>query len=560
MIEYGYNVSGGVVSLAQVHTVVHKVDPLYPDKEIIARCAEVVQRGGLVAFPTETVYGLGASALNPEAVSRVFKAKARPRDNPLIVHISRLDGIKRLVTNISPKAEALMKRFWPGPLTLLFPRSEIVLDIVTAGLPNVAVRMPDHPVSQMLIDACGVPLVAPSANQSGRPSPTCARDVLAELNGKVDIILDGGPTHIGVESTVLDVSGDTPVILRPGGITREEIEAALKARAGSVLVDGNGLGGCFGRNNGAPSTVKCRHYMPKADLYLATGTHVEQRQKIILHALRLALSGTRVAVLASEENSRFYLQLEQPAKGLLHVINLGSRSDLPLVAARLYSGMRRSEELGARVILSETFSLQGIGLAIANRLENASQGRKLPEFGWQDAVESQAGDAQDGEDVQFMSSKPLRVLMVCTGNTCRSPMAEGILRKSWKEAGEPYPIEVVSGGVATMPGLPASEEAVKAMKSMGVDISRHLSATISFDSLARADLVIAMTQDHKQMLLVRYPEFKQKILTLSEISPGIGGDVIDPFGKSQEEYDKTAKILEKSLTSLAKRLSGQEAV
>lgn len=139
-------------------------------------------------------------------------------------------------------------------------------------------------------------------------------------------------------------------------------------------------------------------------------------------------------------------------------------------------------------------------------------------------------------------------------------MAEGILRKSWKEAGEPYPIEVVSGGVATMPGLPASEEAVKAMKSMGVDISRHLSATISFDSLARADLVIAMTQDHKQMLLVRYPEFKQKILTLSEISPGIGGDVIDPFGKSQEEYDKTAKILEKSLTSLAKRLSGQEAV
>ena len=201
-----------------------------------------------MAFPTETVYGLGASAMNPEAVSKVFEAKARPRGNPLIVHVSNLSQVGSVVTHVSPKAEALMKMFWPGPLTLLFPKSDAVLDIVTAGLPNVAVRMPDHPVSQALIEACGVPLVAPSANLSGRPSPTGAKDVLADLDGKVDIILDGGTTHIGVESTVLDVSKEPPVILRPGAIGKEEIEAAFESIGfpGQVLVDGNGPGGSFG--------------------------------------------------------------------------------------------------------------------------------------------------------------------------------------------------------------------------------------------------------------------------------------------------------------------------
>lgn len=529
----------GVISLDRVQTVVYEVDPLNPDKEIIARCAGVIKRGGLVAFPTETVYGLGASALNHEAVSKVFEAKARPKGNPLIIHVSNLRQVDSVVTHVSPLAEALMKTFWPGPLTLLFPKSDSVLDVVTAGLTNVAVRMPDHPVSQALIEACGVPLVAPSANLSGRPSPTSARDVLADLDGKVDIILDGGPTHIGVESTVLDVSRESPVILRPGAIGREEIEAALESSGfpGPVLVDGNGPGSSFGPDAEAQAPgANYKHYVPEARLYLAAGTPVEQRQKIIFHALKLAFSGTKVAVLASEENFSFYRPLEDMARGLLHVFILGSRDSLSLVATRLYSAIRRAEEAGARVILSETFGLEGIGLAIANRLEYASRGKKLP------------GD---------LSVTPLNLLMICTGNTCRSPMAEGIFKESWKEAGEPYPIQVSSAGVSTVPGMPASQEAVEAVRRMGVDISRHLSAPVSKESLEAADLIIAMTRAHKQMLLARYPESGHKVVTLSEVWPETGGDVIDPYGKSQEEYNKTAELLEKSLRGLAKLLSGQ---
>jgi L-threonylcarbamoyladenylate synthase len=548
-----------VIGLDRVQTVVYKVDPLHPDRAIIAKCAEVIKRGGLVAFPTETVYGLGASAMNPEAVSKVFEAKARPRGNPLIVHVSNLSQVGSVVTHVSPKAEALMKMFWPGPLTLLFPKSDAVLDIVTAGLPNVAVRMPDHPVSQALIEACGVPLVAPSANLSGRPSPTGAKDVLADLDGKVDIILDGGTTHIGVESTVLDVSKEPPVILRPGAIGKEEIEAAFESIGfpGQVLVDGNGPGGSFGSDAEAQAPgANYRHYVPEAGLYLATGTPVEQRQKIIFHALKLALSGTKVAVLASEENFSFYRPLEDLAHGRLHVFILGSRDGLPLVATRLYSTIRRAEEIGAKVILSETFGLEGIGLAIANRLEYASQGKKLPGFGRKQAPETHRPEDAAGEAQEQLSVTPLNLLMVCTGNTCRSPMAEGIFRKSWKEAGEPYPMQVASAGVSTAPGMPASREAVEAVKSMGVDISNHLSASVSRESLEAADLVIAMTQSHKYMLLARYPEFGHKVFTLSEIRPETGGDVIDPYGKSREEYDKTAQLLEKALKGLAKMLSG----
>ncbi|MGB4026290.1 MAG: L-threonylcarbamoyladenylate synthase [Bacillota bacterium] len=588
-------ISLGVVSLAGVRTVVYRVDPLHPDREIIARCAEVIKRGGLVAFPTETVYGLGANALSPEAVAKVFEAKGRPKGNPLIVHISNLHQVDPLVTQVSPKAEALMKMFWPGPLTLLFPKSDLVLDIVTAGLPNVAIRMPDHPVCKALIDACGLPLVAPSANLSGRPSPTSAQDVLADLDGKVDIILDGGPTHIGVESTVLDVSKESPIILRPGAIGKEDLEAALESLGfpSPVLVDGGGSGssdGSYGPESQpqAPAS-NYKHYVPKAELYLATGTPAKQRQKMIFHALKQGLSGVKVAVLASQENFSFFRPLEDMAKGFIQVLILGSRSDLSLVATRLYAAIRRAEELGAKVILSETFGLEGIGLAIANRLEYASQGRNLPWFGEDEDATAQpdanlldklpwsegdvpaqvqaeiqtgpqpepAGRPEETRQAGSLSLEPLNLLMVCTGNTCRSPMAEGIFRKSWKEAGEPYPIQVSSAGVATVPGLPASKEAIQSMKSMDVDISGHRSAPVSYESLERADLVIAMTKAHKQALLARYPEFGHKMATLAEILPEAGGDVTDPYGKSQEEYDKTAKILEKSIKTLVRLLSGQ---
>ncbi len=516
--------------MAQVNTVVYKVDPLNPDDQIIEKCAQIIKKGGLVAFPTETVYGLGANAFDLRATLKVFEVKARPKTNPLIVHISHLDQLYDLTPNISSTAEILINKFWPGPLTLLFPRSEIISDIITANSLNVAVRMPDHPVSKMFINACGVPLVAPSANRSGRPSPVCAQDVLDDLGGKIQAVLDGGVSNIGVESTVLDVSVNPPVILRPGAVTSEQIKAVLGTKLNFDITLAP-----------RPVVSEDKHYVPDADLYLATGNLKQQRHKIMFQALKLLSSQAKVSVLASQENFESYNFLKRMAKTSIRMFNLGSKDNLPVVASNLYSSMRCSERFGAKVILSETFDMQGIGVAINDTLQNASQGKLLPEF-------------------EKVSVDPFKITMVCTGNTCRSPMAEGILRKLWKKAGEPYPIKIDSGGVGAISGLLASHGAVESMKRMGGDISSHSSAPVTREGIAETDIAITMTRSHKQVLLQMYPEFAHKVFTLSEISTKTDGDVIDPFGKSQEEYDKTANLLKCLLKDLVRQLLGQKIV
>lgn len=253
-----------------------RVDPLAMDERVLESCAGVLRSGGLVAFPTETVYGLGANALMPDAVKRIFEAKGRPQDNPLIVHVSRPEAVPPLVREIPHAAARLMEVFWPGPLTLLFAKSDLVPDVVTAGLDTVAIRMPDHPVAQRLLDAAGVPVAAPSANISGRPSPTTFEATAADLAGKVDVIVDGGPAGIGVESTVLDISGPVPKVLRPGGLSVEELEHVL----GRVEVAPEAAAGETPPSPG----MKYRHYAPKADVYLAHGSAKEQAQSIRLHA------------------------------------------------------------------------------------------------------------------------------------------------------------------------------------------------------------------------------------------------------------------------------------
>ncbi len=208
-------------------TKLFHLDPLHIDPAAIETAAVALREGQTVAFPTETVYGLGGNALDPQAVKRIFAAKGRPADNPLIVHIASLDNLHNIVNSVPPIAEQLMRHFWPGPLTLVLPRAASIPNEVTAGLETVAVRMPDHPVALALIAASGVPVAAPSANRSGRPSPTRAEHVVEDLWGKVEVILDAGPCSVGVESTVLDVTCDPPMILRPGGVTKETIETAL---------------------------------------------------------------------------------------------------------------------------------------------------------------------------------------------------------------------------------------------------------------------------------------------------------------------------------------------
>ncbi|MEL7568340.1 MAG: L-threonylcarbamoyladenylate synthase [Dehalobacterium sp.] len=337
-----------------------KVNPRNLDENVFKKAAALLRQGEVVAFPTETVYGLGANALDAKGVKKIFLAKGRPGDNPLIVHVANTAQLDTLVREIPDKADALMKKFWPGPLTIIFPKSDIVPEEVTAGLATVAVRMPEHPVALALIKASGVPIAAPSANISGRPSPTEGEHVLGDLNGKVPLIIDGGETKVGLESTVLDLTVNPPLILRPGGITLEEIKDTI----GQVNYD-PGL-----RENQAPRApgMKYTHYSPEAEVFIVEGGEQELADKIIAASKRFREEGKKVALLLSEETGR-----DIGRQGdFCYIEILGSRKNLSLVAHHLFSALRHSDLHSADIILIEAFSDQGVGAAVMNRIRKAA--------------------------------------------------------------------------------------------------------------------------------------------------------------------------------------------
>ncbi|MGB3411515.1 MAG: L-threonylcarbamoyladenylate synthase [Microthrixaceae bacterium] len=317
-----------------------KVDPSTPDHGVLVRAGAILRSGGLVAFPTETVYGLGANALDASAIEAVFRAKGRPATDPLIVHIASLEQAESLTTQWTPGAVALAEAFWPGPLTLVLPKSPTIGDSITAGRPTVALRVPSHPVAHLLIEAADVPIAAPSANRFGRISPTTAAHVEDELAGSYELLLDGGATTIGVESSVVDLSTGRPVLLRPGGITLEalrqivpEIEFVERtARAEEVAAD-------------APGQF-LRHYSPRTSLVLVDGgdTLVDEL------CASLKDEGVQISVLDLSEE--------------------------PDVAAReLYSRLRIADSSGATLILAPVYADSGIGRAVNDRLFRAAHGR-----------------------------------------------------------------------------------------------------------------------------------------------------------------------------------------
>lgn len=333
-----------------------------PDEERLKGAAQVLRNGGLVAFPTETVYGLGANALDEEAARKIYAAKGRPSDNPLIVHIADFDALKPLVARIPEAAEKLMKAFWPGPMTLIFPKSGIVPYKTTGGLDTVAVRMPSDPVARALIRLSQVPVAAPSANTSGRPSPTTADHVWQDMNGKIEMIVDGGPVGIGVESTIIDVSGDEVQILRPGAVTQEMASAVLGRQ---VDLDPAIQAGPLKENirPKAPG-MKYRHYAPKADLTLVEGRTEEVVQTINRLAEEKLKEGFLVGIICTEETKECYL------RGLVRSMGLRAREET--IAHNLYGVLREFDDLGADYIFSESFSRDHLGQAIMNRLTKAA--------------------------------------------------------------------------------------------------------------------------------------------------------------------------------------------
>lgn len=347
-----------------MNTIVWKVDKYVDNLERnpqVVDAARFLRENEVVAIPTETVYGLGGNAESDTAVEKIYKAKGRPGDNPLIIHIAEKEQLNRFVAEIPAKAQILMDKFWPGPLTIIFKLKEGILsEKATAGLATVGVRMPAHPVALALLKTCGLPIAAPSANSSGKPSPTKADHVIDDLNGKIAGVLDGGSTGVGVESTVLDCTEEIPVILRPGGVTKEQLEDVIgKVVIDRALVDESA-------KPKAPG-MKYRHYAPNAEMYLVSGSR-GFLQKLVDEKRR---EGLQVGVLTTKEYQHDY-------KADV-VLACGERADLESVAAALYDTLRRFNQLNVDVIFSEMFPGSGVGEAIMNRLQKAAGHKVITE-------------------------------------------------------------------------------------------------------------------------------------------------------------------------------------
>lgn len=330
--------------------------------EELKQAAEVIRNGGLVAFPTETVYGLGGDATNPDASREIYKAKGRPSDNPLIVHIGDFFQLEEIVEMVPQQARDLADRFWPGPLTMVLPKNEKIPYETTGGLDTVAIRMPNHPVALDFIRESGCMIAAPSANTSGRPSPTLAEHVWEDLEGRIPVILDGGQVGIGIESTIIDLTEEVPVILRPGFITKEMLAEVV----GEVKMD-PGL-----ENSKTPPKapgMRYRHYAPKAELTLVEGEEKDVVDKINSLTNEAVATGLKVGVIATEETKACY------KKG--QVVSIGSRDDEAEVARQLYKVLRDFDAMDVDVIYSESFSDAGVGHAIMNRLLKAAGHKRL---------------------------------------------------------------------------------------------------------------------------------------------------------------------------------------
>jgi len=341
-----------------VKTELLRINSKRPNESIIARASKLISSGEIVAFPTETVYGLGANALDPSAISKIYQMKGRPSDNPLIVHIADMKMLRRLVSEISPRDMRIIKKFWPGPVTLVLKKSKIVPKITTGGLGTIAVRMPRNKIALALIKRSGFPIAAPSANISGRPSPTNASHVKDDLDGKVKLILDGGSTEIGIESTVIDMTLRTPVILRPGGISKESIEDEI----GEVHFHHSllGLHRRTKKINKSPG-MKYRHYSPNARVVIVEGSRIRAKAKIIELTEKLKHEGKKVSIMTASKS------LKPNVDSVLYMGNT-----LDTIARNLFANLRKADSDHIDVIVVQGIHYNNTGFAIMNRLKKAA--------------------------------------------------------------------------------------------------------------------------------------------------------------------------------------------
>lgn len=345
-------------------TIIEQINKTHMNRDVIEKAGDILKKGGLVAFPTETVYGLGADALNEEAAQKIYAAKGRPSDNPLIVHIADMEALDRITKEVPEAAQKAAEAFWPGPLTMILKKSREVPKGTTGGLDTVAVRMPDHEIAREIIRAGGGYIAAPSANTSGRPSPTEAGHVASDMEGRIDMIIDGGAVEIGVESTILDMTVMPPMILRPGAVTEEMLEELI----GEVEVDKTLIDPDSKKAPKAPG-MKYRHYAPKAELVVVDGRIEAVVDEINRLAKEKEEAGSKVGIIGTQETVGRY------KAGNIKCI--GTRTDESTIASHLYGILREFDSDGAEFIYSEAFAAEGIGSAVMNRLLKAAGHRVM---------------------------------------------------------------------------------------------------------------------------------------------------------------------------------------
>lgn len=506
-------------------TKIRKVDKSNIDMQIIQEAGEILKSGGLVAFPTETVYGLGADALNEEAARKTYAAKGRPSDNPLIVHIADFTALEKIAVNIPLTADRIAKAFWPGPLTMIFEKSSEVPLGTTGGLNTVAVRMPSDPIARELILAAGGYVSAPSANTSGRPSPTSAGHVKEDLDGKIDMILDGGAVEIGLESTILDMTVTPPMILRPGAITADMLETV----AGYVSVDETILGNESDKAPKAPG-MKYRHYAPKAKLTIVEGNIKEEVLAIRQLAYAAMREGKTIGIIATDETVQYY------TNGL--VKNIGAREHESTIAKNLYAVLREFDEDNVDEIYSESFALPGIGKAIMNRLEKA------------------AGHSWVSASAIVKSQRYRRIVFVSGTDTCRGPMAAELLRH--KDLIQEYVID--SRGLIALFPEPVNQKAEAVIKTMGLTLQGHTATQFSEAEVDEDILILTMNETQKIKLFSEYGE-RENIYTLNEFV-GEKEEVSDPYGMPLCSYgeclEKISLLIEKLTEKLNSFTGGEE--
>ncbi len=482
--------------------------------------AELIRSGQTVVFPTETVYGIGADAKNPGAVKKIFEAKGRPADNPLIVHVSEKSQIAEIAAEITEDAQKLIDAFMPGPITVILKKRADVPNEVTAGLDTVGIRMPSNKTASEFLRLCGCPVAAPSANLSGKPSPTAFEHCVEDMSGRTAAIIDGGPCDVGIESTVIDMSGE-PVIYRPGMISRAQIEEVLgkKVRAAESVKDGEKP-----RSPG----LKYKHYSPKGRVVIIRGSLDE--------AADCVNSQTKpTGVILFDEILK---EIKPKLKDGVRCVSLGGINKPDEAAAALFAALRKMDELGAEIIFAPEIPDTDKWAGVRNRLYRAAGGK----------VYNAAEFAGDGNKKEIKT-----VLFVCTGNTCRSPMAEGIFNHAAKERG--LNITAGSAGLFVAPGSEVSENSVKAAAEIGVDISGHRPTRITSELIERSDLILTMSSGHK-MMIASMPEAKGKTFTLCDYAGG-RGEISDPFGGSLEVYEKCMREIKVKIDKIIKRLETQ---